>query len=283
MNGIVAEPWVQSMRKRLDIQHKALQNLMLFIKENAFYNQNVFIIPIFSQPNELYQLYLIVKMGVMAVLSSIGFIQHTKTFLYSRLNTEYDILIQTIQHVYKCSSHEYLLQEEIRLLYQFLEIPEDSECSCYSCTHGFSENVYDIENLQTRTTINSPPLTIPSMDAHNRNVTFENNDIDFHDMDDIDDLESFLSDLETVPVRMSLDEYSDKIRCFITNQFPEGSCCSICLESLKVSNDPNSFQWNNIIVQTPCSHWFHDSCLKKQLCFIGPPKCPNCRSDIREP
>jgi len=81
-----------------------------------------------------------------------------------------------------------------------------------------------------------------------------------------------------VPITISFRKYKEVIkRERLTkkkqkkNNIPE-SCC-ICLEKFKIGNQIHS---------TPCNHFYHAKCLKKQLCSIGPPKCPMCRHDVRE-
>lgn len=84
--------------------------------------------------------------------------------------------------------------------------------------------------------------------------------------------------LEDVKVVLTKETYEQVIsRRKLTKQMmkkeriPE-TCC-ICLEKFKIGNQ---------IHTTPCSHYYHARCLKKQMCSIGPPKCPLCRHDVRE-
>ncbi|CAD8085156.1 unnamed protein product [Paramecium sonneborni] len=47
--------------------------------------------------------------------------------------------------------------------------------------------------------------------------------------------------------------------------------CSICF---------NEFQKDELIMQLPCQHIFHEHCCKSWL--VNSRKCPNCRSDVVE-
>jgi hypothetical protein len=84
--------------------------------------------------------------------------------------------------------------------------------------------------------------------------------------------------LEDVKVVINKNKYQERIKSRRltkkikkTEAIPD-TCC-ICLDTLKIGN---------LVHTTPCNHHYHANCLKKQLCSIGPPKCPMCRHDVRE-
>ena len=67
--------------------------------------------------------------------------------------------------------------------------------------------------------------------------------------------------IESIPVtKSSMEKHS----------IPE-SCC-ICLDAFKRGSK---------VHKTPCGHFYHATCLRKQLVKVGPPRCPMCRFDVR--
>lgn len=278
MNLEYSEPWVKSIRLRLNIQHEEVSQLLELVKENAILKRNEFIIPIFSLPNVLYQIHKMHKMGVCAVLDSIGFIPVLRNFLLKRIVTEYNSLIENIKNIYKFSSHTFLLQEEIYIIRDDLGEEFTDRCNCFTCYHTETPFL-EFTQLGTRGLLNPPPLFPPNVHMDMELVLDLDLDQDHSNESDYDSgLEDELDELEDVPVCISFESYNEKIQCFLNSTIENGSC-SICLEQFKTYTEP--LQWDNIIVKTPCNHWFHDHCLRKQLCNIGPPKCPNCRADVR--
>lgn len=87
-----------------------------------------------------------------------------------------------------------------------------------------------------------------------------------------------LPEMRDVRVIISKDQYKNLIdrkrltKKMIKEQNIPEACC-ICLENFKVKNQ---------IHKTPCGHYFHALCLRKQLCTIGPPRCALCRHDVRD-
>lgn len=97
-----------------------------------------------------------------------------------------------------------------------------------------------------------------------------------------DDTDFEIDELEDIPVRMGLSDYKEQMK--ISKKNHSGKTCSICLEDFKGSYCERTGNWNNMIVETPCNHYFHHACLEKMCCdigFRGAPKCPLCRFELR--
>jgi len=95
---------------------------------------------------------------------------------------------------------------------------------------------------------------------------------------DTSEMDAMNADMTNVVVTITSSEYKNIIeRKRLTKKqqkrenIPE-TCC-ICLEEFKIGNQ---------IHKTPCNHYYHAKCLRTQLCKMGPPKCPLCRSDVRD-
>ena len=85
--------------------------------------------------------------------------------------------------------------------------------------------------------------------------------------------ESFL---EPVPVVMDNASYNNCVDISTSN---EDYNCPICLEIM--SNKVLCL--NELCVATKCcGKVFHDKCLRHLLVNVGPPKCPLCRTDLRD-
>tara|TARA_B100000073_G_scaffold348414_1_gene367089 strand:- start:1877 stop:2335 length:459 start_codon:yes stop_codon:yes gene_type:complete len=87
------------------------------------------------------------------------------------------------------------------------------------------------------------------------------------------------NELEDVRVTIEKDNYRDYIECMKASEsisYLKVDCldrCAICCDTIKD---------DDVIGITPCSHYFHNKCLKIWLteeCVH--PKCPMCNSDVR--
>ena len=317
------QSWVTSIRSRLNLQHEEIKLLLSFIQKCCVLQNNHFIIPIFSQQNELYKLFTIHRLGISSVLDSLQFNPNIKSFLKHRLEYEYEQLLASLNMIYSFSSCKHLLQEEIYILHNLsITNREQNTCSCNSCnplSPTYIPLIEEYNKLDTRSIfppIPIIPLNIPNnyinieeqhrqqteedtiinieIDIDNsemeNNVTITNaeeeNDASDADIDFIYSDDENLENLEDVRVCIPIEKYNDLIQFYIIGDKPTNmaSHCSICLEELCMYDDSettHTIHWKNMIVNTPCGHWFHDSCLKNQMCIIGPAKCPNCRTEIR--
>ena len=128
---------------------------------------------------------------------------------------------------------------------------------------------------------------IPYWEFPNGMITFERNDRlivtkfflipreelnMFENEESSSDEEDYL--LENVKVTIPPREYRNyvtRIKIVKENRSQIPKCCAICLGEFKQTAE-----------KTGCNHYYHARCLRKQLCCYGPPKCPICRTDVRD-
>ena len=194
-----------------------------------------------------------------------------------------------------------LTEDELRL---YCHIHNIQQCGCYKCIYEPNLLINPLEQVNipiwnNSVILQSPPRLFPQpmlpnaseLDLGNeRQNTADEDDFegaapldpehsntDFSMSTDDDDEEyEIFNELEDIPIRISMDEYCNQLK-LIKNP-PNDGDCSICLQPFQSTQNTLS----ELVVQSPCSHYFHDKCLRKQLCIIGPPKCPNCRFEIRD-
>lgn len=281
---IYTDSWMESVNSRMEFQRKEIFNLMNAMKLYTLMTNNSFIIEIFKERTEILQICKMHRYGFNAVLDSIGFKNPMKECLLDRLNFEHTNLIESIKNIYKYSTHENLLNDEIEIINNIFGYG-NNQCACFSCFRN--QNIFESTESSTSEThsIYEPLQEIPPLfssqnhhlQADDIEAEISNNEDTLDIIDDSDEDE--LTDLEDIVVTICAEIYSEKIKLIKNNDEIENKNCSICLQTFD-STDNESFK--SMIVKTECGHYFHDLCLRTQLCDIGPPKCPNCRHDIRD-
>lgn len=90
-----------------------------------------------------------------------------------------------------------------------------------------------------------------------------------------DDGTTTTTDYEDVKVTLTPEQFSKLRKVKVTNQnisSYDQNNCHICIES---------FTKDDVLVQLPCLHSFHELCIRKWLCEEKV-TCPVCRMDIRK-
>jgi hypothetical protein len=282
----------QSRRVQLDTIKDKLKQIVLHIQQKG--RSAIFFGDLFNRvithDNFLFIMWEIHRCGICSVFDSIRYYSHSPKVIE---NNFYCIIrsIVAMQSDYPAS----LCLSEISFINYISRFPrkaywatdligharfENRRCPFrYQNDHRASGTSHRVPNTGDETigdeTIGDQTNGEVSVDDHSEYRLFYLNDsfISQNDDEDYDD-----DDMEPVVVTARTSEYNDKIE--IQSECVGGECC-ICLEDLVVS--PVGFTLDDMVVNISCcGKSFHDKCLRRQLCEVGPPKCPLCRKDVRD-
>ena len=248
------------VRTELDIYSTyVLPRMLAPLRKQAEDTHNNFVMSFLNnQPARA--LLLIHRFGYEPVLDSL-YVTHepNKRFLLQRLKHGYNVVYSLIRTIYDTLSHHDLTPYELTLVKD-----NDAECECAFC-QCLRENQTQISFLQYHLSHLHGPYSTVDFDVGS----------DDSDYDDVDERE-----LEDVVVTVSNSEYAETCRRVRATPGQDDTCC-VCLDKLNHDDADATTSLKDIVVKTPCGHFFHDVCLRQQLCCVGPPHCPLCRCDVR--
>ena len=122
-----SDRWIQSMRKRLDIQRIDIHELLQKVQLQVMTTGNTFVLSVFREHSLLRHFQNLKRMGFEATLLSLNFSSFDIRTLTDRFKNEYNILCCCLSSLYNYVSHTTLYKDE----YEF--ITREYDVAYYSC------------------------------------------------------------------------------------------------------------------------------------------------------